>query len=146
MTPRRVGAPRLQQLTWDLGCAIQEHPVPPTPTPAPSLPAAAPPGGSDKSPHWPGFQTGPIFSSPIPFPSPAHSAGEKTDIRPRRRCLSWLAVSERKACLLTPGQASENAPGGIKGSHRNLGLSATRLRLTANSVGPSSKAEGRPWS
>lgn len=40
-------------------------------------PAAVPPDGSGMSPRWPGFQTKPTFSSPSPFPNPAHSVGEK---------------------------------------------------------------------
>lgn len=37
------------------------------------LPAAEPPSGSGRFPHWPGFLTGPIFSSPGLSPGPAHS-------------------------------------------------------------------------
>lgn len=40
---------------------------------APALPAAGPPGGSGRFPHWPGFLTGPIFSSPGLSPGLAHS-------------------------------------------------------------------------
>lgn len=127
VTPGRAGCPHALTLVWDLGRVSRELPGPcPAPRPhprpvlpaTPSSPAAVPPGGSGKSPHSPGFQTGPISSSPSPFPSPAHSAGDTDRSQP-------LGMRPEGASLREEGRRPEDvplerAPHGCEGRHGSL--------------------------
>lgn len=49
------------------------------------LPAAEPPNGSDRFPHWPGFLTRPIFSSPGLSPDLAHSIKKLSEEKKKKK-------------------------------------------------------------